>query len=267
MLQGLRISRSVVQGASFHRHARYLSVKELSWCAPTGSPTSRSQPLTEHEQPLPPEKETSRLQPIGQFGVVAAISACKKRVIGINGQLPWSAPEDRRIFKSLTHDSILIIGRNTLEEHRALGHIDHASHCIVISESLSSLEEYTTRDGIPGDLQLSLATSFTEALHMARELEEAHEAGENDRSDGDISCWVAGGEQLYGEALHHESLKELRLSWVQIDIPLTLREDAIVYARFPPKYFWDNRFKEISKTFHPATNDSPAFEHCIYKSK
>ncbi|CAJ1969234.1 unnamed protein product [Cylindrotheca closterium] len=274
MLQGLKISRPVIQGSSFQRHVRYFSVKELSWCTPAGAPTKPKlpppkKPPQESSSPIS-SKESKKQEPIDQFGIVAAISACKNRVIGINGKIPWSAPEDRRIFKSLTQDSILIIGRKTLEEHPKLEHVDHAKHCIVISKSMSDLDSYEIEDGSPNDVQLSLAKSLDEALHQARELNDACEKypdDANETSNQDISCWVAGGERLYGEALRHRSLKELRLSWVHMDITPPSPEAAIPFARFPAKYYWDNKFKEISKTFHPGTNNTPAFEHCVYKPK
>jgi len=35
--------------------------------------------------------------------------------IGLNGKIPWHCPEDLRLFKKLTADSILIMGRKTVE--------------------------------------------------------------------------------------------------------------------------------------------------------
>lgn len=255
--------RSVVQRVPVQSNTvRCFSVKELSWCAPSGSITRRS---PQNSTNLQAENDDEMQNPIGKFGIVAAISACKNRVIGIDGKLPWSAPKDRKIFTELTQDSILIIGRKTLEENPDLGHIDHAKHCIVISESLKDLSDYELEngDGYPNGLELCLAKSFDEALVKARELLQK----EDTQSDETISCWVAGGERVFAEALRHKwhkSLKELRLSWIHMDIPLPTDQS---YARFPARYHWDNKFKEVSKTFYPATDMTPAFEHCVYQLK
>jgi dihydrofolate reductase len=134
---------------------------------------------------------------------------------------------------------------------------------------MSDLDSYEIEDGSPNDVQLSVAKSLDEALHKARELNDAYyeSSDSNETSNQDISCWVAGGERLYGEALRHKSLKELRLSWIHMDIAPPAPEDAIPFAKFPARYYWDNKFKEISKTFHPSTNSTPAFEHCVYQPK
>ena len=50
------------------------------------------------------------------MAVVIAIAAMdESRVIGMNGGLPWSIPEDWRRFKSLTRDHVVVMGRSTFE--------------------------------------------------------------------------------------------------------------------------------------------------------
>ena len=168
-------------------------------------------------------------QPIQQFGIVAAMSS--NRVIGINNKLPWRLPKDRRTFKDLTASTVLIIGRRTLEENPLRRHIDHAAASIVLSRTLGKDIEETN---------LRVARSFPEALHLARLLTEELDIGNNDH----ISCWVAGGERVYHEALVHPSASELRLTVVDHEIhPLADQQ----VAHFPAKYRWDNKFKQIAK--------------------
>ena len=42
----------------------------------------------------------------------------RNRIIGVNGGLPWSLPEDRKNFKALTTGKVLVVGRKTYEEEQ-----------------------------------------------------------------------------------------------------------------------------------------------------
>ena len=121
--------------------------------------------------------------------------SCSDGIIGINGKLPWDhLPTDRKIFEDLTRNRILVLGRKTLldEQDGSLDHVGHAKHCIVVSRSVSSLEELISSSGGSSggneDAEssvsnqhwqhiLKLAGSFEEALNMARDLAEAEGFG------------------------------------------------------------------------------------------
>ena len=159
----------------------------------------------------------------------------RNRIIGINGKLPWSIPEDRTAFQALTKDKVLIIGRRTYEEESNERHIDHAKDCIVVS---ASAEESL------GSSRIHVARSFPDALRMAKNLI----VNDNEQ---EIKCWVAGGESLYEEALKHKSAHVLHLTVVDLDLDPTqfdTNEGPAKVALFPRKYIWDRLFKEISKT-------------------
>ena len=48
--------------------------------------------------------------------IVSAIAAmAKNRVIGVDGDLPWTLPEDLQFFKNKTKGKIIIMGRKTFE--------------------------------------------------------------------------------------------------------------------------------------------------------
>jgi dihydrofolate reductase len=215
---------------------RYLAVKALSWCAPSSHSSSKPKNSTTTADDI---NNDQPLIPIQQFGIVAAMST--NRIIGINGKLPWRLPKDRKSFKALTENKILIIGRNTFEENPLRRHIDHAAASVVISRSLDK-RIFETDDS------LKIARSFPEALHIARLL--VHErnlivdtnSGNNDATD--LACWVAGGTRVYNEALLHPSAHKLHLTTVDNEIHVLPDQQ---FAQFPPFYRWDNKFKAISK--------------------
>jgi len=241
-------------------HRRCFSVEQLPWCAPKDTAARRS---GTKEKSDAEQNETSerQFQPIDCFGIVAAMS--KNRVIGANGGIPWRLPEDRKIFKTLTDQSILIIGRKTLEEHPNLVHVNHTKHCIVLSK-LSKSKETLCVDATSCPTELHLVRSFPEALDLARRLDERDcKDFDTDLYSGEkIKCWVAGGERVYMEALRHKSGLELHLSVVETEIDLKKAKDL---ARFPAKYRWDHVYGEISRNEYPGDEDVPSFTSFVYK--
>ena len=176
----------------------------------------------------------------------------RNRIIGINGKLPWSIPEDRTAFKELTKDKLLIIGRRTYEEEANECHIDHAKTCIVVS---ASAEESL------GSCRIHVARSFPDALGMARKLLD------ND-NEHEIQCWVAGGESLYEEALKHKSAHVLHLTVVDLDLDPTqfcTDEGPAKVALFPRKFIWDRHFNETSKTI--IRTGSYSYTQILYERK
>ena len=198
--------------------------------------------------------------PIDRFGVVAAMS--RNLVIGMDGKIPWRVPQDRALFKQLTRDKILIVGRNTFEEAPNQCHIDHTRYCIVVSNSLETLEDKNVDDGID---RLKLARSFKEALDQAKKLSEHLPTTNLETTEDDgLVCWVGGGENIYEEAIRHPSAKELHLS--TIDLEIDIRRGV---ARFPAKHRWDNNYTILStnRFDDPKESDTPAFSYSIWKRK
>ena len=238
---------SIRNRVSIIRHLA--AVKEVSWCAPSGSPNTK-RPKRTRELIGNNDEEKASLEPIARFGVVAAMS--KNRVIGIAGRLPWTKDqmkEDRIAFESLTRNKILVLGRKTLFEQKEdskcntkeeqdpamlLSHVSHARAVVVLSGTAESVDNLldkcignvkTTQSD--GGVQLPnfvLARSLPEALSEARKLEQSfrlenkesgNAAVEND-CDDEISCWIAGGERIYNEALVHSSCQEVHLTIVDM---------------------------------------------------
>jgi len=89
-----------------------------------------------------PGTESSSIVPGMEYGIVAAMS--RNGIIGIEKRIPWYLPMDRSIFKSLTKDRTVILGRRTLEEDPTLDHICHTRSCIVLSTTMRNNNNKTT---------------------------------------------------------------------------------------------------------------------------
>lgn len=167
------------------------------------------------------------------FGIVAAIT--KNRVIGVNGRLPWnSIPEDTNHFVNLTRNKILITGRKSFEEGDDTSpSLKQIRMCIVVSRTM--LESVHSDSGPI----VMVARSFDEALEMA-----SHEAAENDNSNGEIQCWIGGGERIYEEALQHQNATEVQLTCVDMTVDTT-GNDAV--ACFPLHLLESCGYEEVSR--------------------
>jgi dihydrofolate reductase len=167
--------------------------------------------------------------------VIAAMD--ENRVIGIDGQLPWAIPEDRRHFISFTRNKTIIIGRRTYFENEDLSHISHVKNVIVISKTMNydDLRSFTHTDVSMTPSQF-LSKSLDEAISIAKELHTF------DSSDSNICCWIAGGQKLYEDALRHRNVRELQLTIIHAKSDYDPRKQAVSF--FPPSYRYDNEFVE-----------------------
>jgi dihydrofolate reductase len=258
------LTRRVWRTTAGSSQSRSFSVKEISWCksssrssngsAPAVTITrTRSDNLLHNSTPTNGNDQNPSIwDPIERFGVVAAMS--KNRIIGIRGKLPWNAPNDRQHFKNLTRDKVIIVGRKTYHDTPGERNISHARHCIVVS---------TTASEDMGSEKVQVARTFSEALHLAKQLELT-------TSQERLDCWVCGGERLYLEALHHKSAQELHLTAVDTVVevvPLANGQTPEV-ALFPAKYRWDRFFEEDSRRSVIGNGaDVPDCTFIVYRRK
>lgn len=105
-----------------------------------------------------------------KLSLIAAVS--ENGVIGAKGRLPWSLPADRALFKRLTTGHTVIMGRRTFESLRRP--LPKRTNVVVTRQS-----DYQA----PG---AQVAESLDAALALAA---------------GDDEVFVAGGSELYREAL------------------------------------------------------------------
>ncbi|KAL7531849.1 hypothetical protein ACHAXR_004269 [Thalassiosira sp. AJA248-18] len=219
-------------------------------------------------------------QPI--FGIVAALT--KSGVIGINGALPWDPiPQDLDHFIKLTRNKILIVGRKSFAEDPTGAHINHVRVCIVVSKTMNEITNgmdrsgrSTTIGGYKSGPKLKLARSFDEALDLAShesllhanlETQSGNTSTDNDKyyndayqnEDGEIDCWVAGGERIYKEALLHENANEVHLTHVDMDVKSETPASATAY--FPMEFMTRGGFEECSRVH------SGVCTFCLYKRR
>lgn len=257
---------------------RCLSVKELSWCVPGANMQQKqklgnaSSYLNRAVQDKLDSTDTTKL-PVNSFGIIAAVS--KNRIIGINGKLPWSVPQDREYFEQITNQKVLIMGKTTFVVDSNYGaDIKHARSCIVVSKTL-------VEEGLPISQQYELesthfVSSFADALALAQELEfdqDKDKTADQDNkteniSTSDLDCWIAGGERIYEEAFRHKSAQELHLTRIDIQVNVDNENEKNV-ARFPANYRWDNTFK-LKKDWKGEENtneDLPSCHFYVYERK
>lgn len=111
----------------------------------------------------------------------------KDLVIGDKGRLPWSIPEDLKLFRQQTINKTVLMGRTT---YLSIGQPLSQRNNIVISRTLSEI------DGV------SVCNNFAEGITLAK------------RFGKDIFC--IGGEEIYRQALPIANY--LHISWVENNI-------------------------------------------------
>jgi dihydrofolate reductase len=242
------------------RPHRAFSVKELPWCSPKSSITKKDQWATQLKDKHPISNKTVEKRCTFQIGVIAAMD--ENRVIGIDGQLPWTLPEDRNHFISFTRNKTIVIGRNTYFENADLSHISHAKNVIVVSKTMNDdhLKNFTNIDNATNPSQFT-SKSLEEAISLAITLHRS------DPSDSNIQCWIAGGQKLYEEALRNSNTSELRLTFVHVKSDYDPRKQTV--SRFPPQYRYDNDFAEVkvSERMIQSKNDGIWMSFRVFKRK
>lgn len=125
--------------------------------------------------------------------LIAAL-ATGSRVIGWRGQLPWRLADDLARFRQLTMGHSLVMGRRTFEslEGRRLD----GRQIVVVSRQLQ----------LPPSGADALAASIEDALVLAERVYEESEA------------FIAGGSQIYRQALAQDLVDRMYLTWVEAEV-------------------------------------------------
>jgi len=117
----------------------------------------------------------ARLWPVSEVHLIAAVAT--NRVIGVDGHLPWSIPEDWEVFLKKTRGGTLVMGRISFEDMRR-------------EPTWREDREYVVVTGRPEMVDTSEATACScvdEAIETARQTGRP--------------VWVCGGEAVYRDAL------------------------------------------------------------------
>ncbi len=146
-----------------------------------------------------------------KLSIIVAVS--DNGVIGRDNDLPWRLSGDLKRFKALTMGHHLLLGRKTFD---SIGAVLPGRTMVVISRGQPSLP--------PG-------------VHLAHSLEEAVELA---RSNGDDEAFVAGGAEIYSQAL--PVADRLYLTRVHTDS----EGDTLLPA------WQENEWQEVFREDHPA---------------
>lgn len=137
------------------------------------------------------EPETStpaQPTPAGPIEIVLVVAASENNVIGVDGGLPWTLPDDLKHFKRTTIGRPVVMGRKTFDE---IGRKPLPGRPnLVISATLD-----------PGDIdddRVTVHPSLADAIDHARTL--VQRAFESDAATPREICVIGGG-QVYRQSL------------------------------------------------------------------
>jgi dihydrofolate reductase len=158
--------------------------------------------------------------------LIAAVA--KNGVIGLKQDLPWRLPPDLKRFKALTMGHTMIMGRKTFE---SVVKPLPGRPLIVISRG-----NYAVPAGV------RLAHTLAEALAMAE-------------ASGETEVFVAGGGEIYKEALATGRADRLQLTRLDLEVAGD--------THFPD--FDPARFQLVERDRHEAGPDAPfGYEFLVY---
>ena len=120
------------------------------------------------------------------------VACAENRVIGRNGRLPWSIPEDLKYFHDETAGQIVVLGRVCFETWPRVALDGRRPIVITRNRALA-------REGV------HVAASLDEALTIAETL------------PGEIM--ICGGERIYAETLALKRPMRLHLTLVHAEVP------------------------------------------------
>jgi dihydrofolate reductase len=153
------------------------------------------------------------------ISLIVAVS--ENGVIGDKGGIPWHLPEDLKLFKQTTMGHTLIVGRKTYE---SIGRPLPGRKMIVLTRQ----QNYTAEG-------CQVVDGLQEALELAR-------------LQGENEAFVAGGAQVYAQALRLAD----RIYWTQVHAEV--EGDA-----FFPEFECEDWFEQEQRTFPMDERHAYAF--------
>ncbi len=117
--------------------------------------------------------------------VAHIVAASENNVIGVDGELPWSIPEDMKWFRERTKNRVLIMGRKTFE---SVGHpLPHRLNIVVTRQT-----DYGAKlSNIPDHSPVKVVGNLSEAMQVARDMAPQY----NDE------IFIIGGGEIYKQSL------------------------------------------------------------------
>lgn len=156
--------------------------------------------------------------------IIAALGR-SNRVIGKQGKLPWSIPEDSQHFKAVTRTHPIIMGRNTWESDLESCPLPERWNIVITSSPQALSRSEHCQD-------LSLGLNFVSSLQAAIQLVQ---------DQGKDKVYIVGGSRLYTQALE-----------IADTLDLTLVEGEYEGDVFFPPYehLIGNQFQRVSQEIH-----------------
>lgn len=158
--------------------------------------------------------------------------------IGLKGGMPWHNPEELRHFRMATMGRVLIMGRRTVDS--LISHKPDLADKVYTPQEQEVLKGrtiivVTRKDHVRDYVRLGLyvARSLEEAITKARELE----------PDETKCVYLAGGGQLYKEALEKNLVSSMLISFMVDGYSCDT-----VFPEFD-KAQWDCHFLHSAQTF------------------
>lgn len=170
--------------------------------------------------------------PAPKLSIIVAMA--RNRTIGINNTLPWRIPEDLRHFKSLTMGHHIIMGRKTYD---SIGKPLPGRTTVVVTRNRElKIATWPQPQGNMPPTGCIVAHSLAEAIEACA---------------GDPEIFIAGGAELYTQALPHAS--ELYITELQHDI----EGDA-----YFPELDW-SKWREIAREQRSQVEPQPLKYHFV----
>ncbi len=167
-----------------------------------------------------------------KIALIAAIA--DNGVIGNQGKLPWSLPEDLRWFKENTLGKPIIMGRKTFE---SLGRVLPQRHHIIITRK----DNYTVDHSA-----VTVVHNLADALGAAQQ-----HALDNDM----LQAFIIGGAEIYALALQADCIDQLYLTEVQ--------SSPEGDAYFPN---WQRqKWRETFHSQHSPSENNPGYTFYIFE--
>ena len=128
--------------------------------------------------------------PFKNISLIAAMTG--RRVIGLDNTLPWSLPEDLKLFKRTTMGNILIMGRKTFES---------------IGKPLPGRRNFVVSASACKDAEVSSGSYENGKLCYFRSLEDALSAAGSEEGEP----YIIGGASIYTQALPYTDILYLSI--------------------------------------------------------
>lgn len=151
------------------------------------------------------------------------LAKSKNNVIGVNNTLPWHLPEDLKMFKETTSNSVIIMGRKTYE---SIGRPLPNRCNIVITSKKDSINPKDI--SAKGEYEKGKAISVTTIEEAITKSKDAIKIG-----GYNSNVWITGGAEIYQSFLEKNLVDSIKLT----EVDIIVEDDNATYCSFDLKNF------------------------------